>query len=133
MASKVVSVVEFEQCTTFVPPQKKGGRNAYGLTSKGLIDKLVKVDQMDRFQIIGELSRFRLPVLSNENDIRDKLRLKKVIIEEILKTDDVEDKEFYMESLTSISRQLNDKIKLFGCCLAGCRFEAPRHRDYVKH
>ena len=104
---------------------------AFGLTSKGLIDKLVKVDQMDRFQIIGELSRFRLPVLSNENDIRDKLRLKKVIIEEILKTDDVEDKEFYMESLTSISRQLNDKIKLFGCCLAGCRFEAPRHRDYV--
>ena len=29
MTSKVISMVEFEQCATSVPAQKKGGRNAY--------------------------------------------------------------------------------------------------------
>ena len=58
---------------------------------------LVQVDRMDRFQVIKELSRFRLPIFDFADDEQEKLRLKKVLLEEIVKCD-VENKSLYTET-----------------------------------
>ena len=84
--------------------------------------KLLKdISSLDRFQIRENLEKFSYSV--SENETTDILRpyLKKVVLEEFLKSDIVE-KKFFQDCLmdTNSVLALNDSGYL--CTLVGCRF-----------
>ena len=87
---------------------------------------------MDRFQIRSHLNRFLVFEVPRDELSQMRLQLKKVLLEEILKVE-VENKNVYSESLEEIINLLQIKLKGYSCCLIGCRFQAERHREYVKH
>ena len=93
---------------------------------------LEEVDEMDQFQVITELHRFFVEDLARDELSYLKLVLKKVILEELIKVD-VEVREIHNKLLKTILNLIQVKSQSFGCCLVGCRYEASRHREYVKH
>ena len=97
-----------------------------------LKELLADVDSMDRIQLRANINRFFVfERLGNELSTM-RLVLKKILLEEILKVE-VENRNVFSESLKEILSILRNKSKGYSCCFSGCRFEAERHRHYVKH
>ena len=91
---------------------------------------LRQCEEMDRFEMLDKLRLFRVTELAKDDDQYIRLLLKKTLIEEILKDEDSGTLRFELEAIKGL---LQCKSKGFGCCFLGCRFEAYRHRDYIKH
>ena len=92
------------------------------------------VSQLDRFEIKTKLIQFSINVPDNEGTEKMKNILKKVLLEEILKTD-IDNKSYYSSRLKEVIDYLflGSNSEKYLCCLAGCRYHGERHRDYVMH
>ena len=90
------------------------------------------VDKMDRFQLVSELAKYSAADQCFENFGYQKLKLKNILLDEILKME-VQNKSYFKTIQESILTELKMRPRMYTCSLVGCRFEASRHRDYVKH
>ena len=94
-------------------------------------DILADVDQMDRFQVRTHLNRLLVFEVNRDELQQLRLQLKKVVLEEILKVEAANT--MYSDCLKETINLLQVTSKAYSCCLIGCRFEAARHRQYIKH
>ena len=79
---------------------------------------LRQCEEMDRFEMLDKLRLFRVTELAKDDNQYIRLLLKKTLIEEILKEEDSGTLRFELEAIKGLLQ---------------CRFEAYRHRDYIKH
>ena len=94
--------------------------------------KQVTNDRLDRFQVLRFLRIWgHRADCTEENYTRIKALLQKVLLENIMI---VRNDVHYRRLLGKVNRILqisNDRG--YKCCLVGCCFKAPRHRDYICH
>ena len=90
------------------------------------------ISSLDRFQILSNLDRFSSTVQVNEDTEKLRLVLKKVLLEEIIKSK-YGDQNFYITSLNEISNALAHNRSDYSCSLVGCRFHDVLHRNYIVH
>ena len=90
-----------------------------------------KVDDMDNFEVRTQLNRLLVGEVPGDNFIQMRLKLKRVLLEEILKVET--ENRIYLNYLSEINKALPQKPKGYSCCLTGCRFEGRDHKAYVRH
>ena len=99
---------------------------------KDLKKLLSEISKLDRFQLMTQLGRFFIQDVQDDVINLMKLKLRKVVLEEIVKLEEGEHS-VYSEQLKQTIKIIQDKSKGFSCCYSGCRYEAKRHRSYIKH
>jgi hypothetical protein len=88
---------------------------------------------MDVFQVEVQLNRFLVSDVEDNFGLELKrLFLKKSLLGEILKTETVNRNEF-SGHLELVMKSIGKKDVKYDCCFSGCRYQARRHRDFVKH
>ena len=92
---------------------------------------------LDRITIKMHLDHLLLEISDSENTEKLRLLLKKTLLEEIMKTDCV-DQTFYRTCLNETRSTLENMEygsidTKYQCCYVGCRFQGDRHRNYVIH
>ena len=89
---------------------------------------------MDLFQIKSNLDLFSIEYHQSDGQEKLRMKLKKSILEEILKSD-VEARDFYETCLKETDMTLLGSSRESGypCCLAGCNYISERHRTYIRH
>ena len=100
--------------------------------SSELLNLLSSVGEMDIIQLKYYLSRFLLSEAQDDGIEQMRLQVKSLLLQELLKLE-VENKEYYKRLLTQTVQLLKKKRTGYECCYSGCRFQASRHRAYVRH
>ena len=81
---------------------------------------LLLTDQVDEFEVLSMASKYSVAVSNISIFSKQKLVLKKTLLEQMLRLDDIH-KGFYerllRETLSSLNPGANSK---YSCCLAGC-------------
>ena len=91
------------------------------------------IGKLDRFELKTKLMHYSLEVSVNKYIEYSRNILKKVVLEEILKSE-VQNRNYYSACLKEVIDHFYlGSSEKFLCCLAGCRFHGVRHRDYVVH
>ena len=92
-----------------------------------------KIPKFDRFELKSKLFRFSISVSETEETTKMKNLLKKVVLEELLKSN--VNRDFYVKAYKEAIDQLNLGSSETGypCCLVGCRFLGDKHLKYVRH
>lgn len=101
---------------------------------KGLVEIFENIQTFDRFELKTHLLRFSIEVNEEEETVRLRQLLKKVILEEILKSE-ISNTNYYSQCLKETVGQLQLVVAENGyrCAYVGCRFLGNRHKDYVRH
>ena len=102
------------------------------------VDKLNKLlrEEFDSFEVISECERLNIKLESSMDLSHQKYLLQNSLLEEILKVDEQENRQYYENLLESTKKLLNFKlVKVTGysCSFVGCFFNGRRHRKYIKH
>ena len=101
-----------------------------------MINLFENIHKLDRFELVSKLDQLLVDV-SNSDATTEKLRnlLRKVVLEEILKSSDIADKSHFASRLQVVIDLLNSEGNVNGypCAFSGCRYQADRHRSYIIH
>ena len=99
---------------------------------RNLQDLLIDCPNMDTIQLKFHLNRFGLTEAQGETLEQMRLQLQKVVLEEILKTT-VENRAYFERYLSEISGKIRKRNTGYDCCFSGCRFQASRHKSFIRH
>ena len=94
------------------------------------------LEQLDSFQVLAECAKLRIKIDSSVDLSTQKYSLQKGLIEEILKNENLPNKDYYENLLESTRKLLNLKsLKITGiaCSFVGCFYKGKRHRNYINH
>ena len=95
---------------------------------------LNNVDKMDVFQLKVQINLFRVSGVEDQLSLElMRLHLKKTLLEEILKVETKNRREFEC-NLKLVTQLIGKKLeRKYDCCFSGCRYQSKRHRGFVKH
>ena len=104
------------------------------LALKGLLLK-IRNKELDQFEILTEGTKLgvNLDAASNESEEIDLLEY--AVLKELLKSDEIEDKDVLQTRFNSLSKTLNfgHLLQKYLCTYVGCPFKGKRHKDYLNH
>ena len=95
---------------------------------------LNNIRNLDRLEILVNLERMAASFSQDWDVEKLRLLLKKALLEEILKTDI--DQHLYVTCLEETLIAINEWGVVdsgYPCCILGCRYKGPEHRNYVGH
>ena len=89
---------------------------------------------MDVFQLKVQINRFLVSGVEDQLSLElMRLHLKKTLLEEILKVETENRREFEC-NLKLVTQLIGKKLeRKYDCCFSGCRYQSKRHRGFVKH
>ena len=93
-------------------------------------------NKLDTFEVLSECQKLKIEIVEYMDFSCQKYLLQKSLILEILKINDLEDKDYYeklLESTIKFLRWKAEKVKGYPCSFVGCLFTGRRHRNYLKH
>ena len=103
-----------------------------------LLETLQRVlrNELSRSQILDESKRLRLLQRDSQDFSTVKYVLQIGLLEEIMKSENLTNREYYASLLQSSLERLNLKSRReqgYRCFLSGCFFSGRRHREYINH
>ena len=97
---------------------------------KQSVNKLVN-NQIDEFEVLFLAQQVSLDLQEENSFSQRKYAVLQAILQQIVKVDG---SDYYLRLLEETSQNLKRKKPIkYLCCLAGCLFQANRHREYLQH